>query len=63
VTGGIVFANIGLGFDDDPGRPAPAHLVHEHLADQIFEDLKGGASVKRRRKGSDPAGVRRVRPR
>ena len=50
MTRWIALADVGLGLDDHAGDSPAAHLVDEHLADQIFQDGERRAAVKNARK-------------
>jgi len=42
VTGGIVFADVGFGLDDHPGRDTGTCAMHKHLPEQILCDAEEG---------------------
>ena len=57
VTGRIRLANVGFGFDDDPGGSHAPPVVDDNLADQVASDVEGRAIIKRPRQqqGQRPA--------
>ncbi len=50
MTGGIVFADVRLGLDDDAGRDSAGRAMHEDLAQQLLRDGERRPFVKIARK-------------